>query len=65
MKDSALKCLCCEANVAFKRPRVCPKCGHVFRGNGWDGIDAHWRAKHERTVSYEEFWNSLCERHRD
>ncbi len=27
--------------------KVCPECGHVFQGNGWDGIDAHWRAKHE------------------
>ena len=21
--------------------KVCPQCGHVFQGNGWDGIDAH------------------------
>jgi putative restriction endonuclease len=35
----------------------------VFRGNGWDGIDAHWRAKHEDTMPYERFWNSLCECH--
>jgi hypothetical protein len=34
----------------------CPECGHAFRGNGWDGIDAHWRARHERTMPYEEAW---------
>lgn len=36
--------------------KVCPECGHVFRGNGWDGIDAHWRAKHEDVMPYEEAW---------
>ena len=28
-------------------PKVCPQCGQVFQGNGWDGIDTHWRANHE------------------
>jgi hypothetical protein len=46
------------------RPRIFPECGHVFRGNGWDGIDAHWRAKHERVMRYEDFWSSLCDVHR-
>ena len=36
--------------------KVCPECGHVFQGNGWDGVDAHWRSKHEDIVSYEEAW---------
>jgi len=31
-------------------PKSCPECGHVFQGNGWDGIDAHWRAKHEHVM---------------
>lgn len=44
--------------------RVCPECDHVFQGNGWDGIDAHWRAKHGHQTRYEEFWEGLCERHR-
>lgn len=34
--------------------KVCPECGHVFQGNGWDGIDAHWRSKHEKIMPYEE-----------
>ncbi len=34
----------------------CPECGHVFQGNGFDGIDAHWRAKHNAIMSYEEAW---------
>jgi hypothetical protein len=44
--------------------RECPKCDKVFQGNGWDGIDAHWRAKHEREIRYEEFWKELCEFHK-
>jgi hypothetical protein len=37
-------------------PRVCPECLHVFQGNGWDGIDAHWRAHHEDVMRYEDAW---------
>jgi hypothetical protein len=36
--------------------KFCPECGHEFRGNGWDGIDAHWRAKHSHILAYEEAW---------
>jgi hypothetical protein len=36
--------------------KICPEGDHVFRGNGWDGIDAHWRAKHEHIMSYEKAW---------
>ncbi|WP_091766779.1 hypothetical protein [Maricaulis salignorans] len=39
--------------------KVCPECGHIFKGNGWDGIDAHWRSKHENVMSYEEAWPLL------
>ena len=39
--------------------KVCPECGHEFRGNGWDGIDAHWRSKHEAIMPYEEAWPML------
>lgn len=39
--------------------KVCPECGHVFKGNGWDGIDAHWRSKHENIMPYEEAWPLL------
>ena len=35
---------------------VCPECGYHFRGRGWDGIDAHWRARHESIMSYSEAW---------
>lgn len=38
------------------RPKVCPICGHVFLGNGWDGIDAHWRAHHKSIMPYEKAW---------
>ena len=36
--------------------KTCPECGHVFKGNGWDGIDAHWRSKHEEAMAYEQAW---------
>jgi len=52
-----------------KRPRECPVCGHVFKGNGWDGIDAHYRQKknpHEKKTGlrYEDWWNRICPEHR-
>lgn len=39
--------------------KVCPVCGHRFRGRGWDGIDAHWRARHEAILPYERAWPLL------
>ena len=39
--------------------KVCAECGHVFQGNGWDGVDAHWRSKHEDIMPYEEAWSLL------
>ena len=35
--------------------RTCPVCGKEFRGS-WGGIDAHWRARHEKVMPYEEAW---------
>jgi hypothetical protein len=35
---------------------VCPECGHQFKGHGFDGIDAHWRARHEAVLPYREAW---------
>ena len=64
-----MKCLCCEkeqdaSSEPIDSKRICPECGHVFKGNGWDGIDAHWRAKHEKLMKYEDFWGSLCIKHK-
>ena len=39
--------------------KVCPECGHIFTGNGWDGIDTHWKANHEHIMSYENAWKLL------
>jgi hypothetical protein len=36
-----------------------PGCGKEFQGNGWDGIDAHWKAKHEDVCAYADFWAIL------
>ena len=45
--------------VVTPSKKVCPECGHVFKGNGWDGIDAHWKSKHEDVMPYEEAWPLL------
>ena len=57
-------CLCCKKDMSPESPRICPECGHVFQDNGWDGIDAHWRAWHEDVMTYEVFWSSLCAEHK-
>ena len=57
-------CFACRHGVPKKGRRRCPECGYIFRGSGWDGIDAHWKAKHESVLPYEEFWASLCRSHR-
>ena len=39
-----------------KVANVCPECGHQFKGHGFDGIDRHWRARHEAVLPYTEAW---------
>src|SRR4029434_11250681 len=39
--------------------RKYPICGHRFQGKGWDGIDAHWRSKHD---SVHESWRFMAVR---
>lgn len=58
------ECLCCRKKMPSDLPRICPLCEHRFAGNGWDGIDAHWRARHGNIMSYEQFWDALCENHK-
>ena len=48
-----------KALSKFSGNKVCPECGHVFQGNGWDGVDAHWRSKHEHKMPYEKAWPLL------
>jgi len=45
--------------IVTPEKKVCPECGHVFKGNGWDGIDAHWRSKHDDVMPYEDAWPLL------
>ncbi|SFL38699.1 hypothetical protein SAMN04488004_11678 [Loktanella salsilacus] len=45
--------------VVTPEKKVCPECGHVFKGNGWDGIDAHWKSKHEDVMPYDDAWPLL------
>ncbi|GGL57417.1 3-keto-5-aminohexanoate cleavage enzyme [Wenxinia marina] len=48
-----------DRRAADAERKVCPECGHVFQGSGWDGIDAHWRSKHEGIMSYDDAWPLL------
>jgi len=57
-------CLCCERGTPKSGAKVCPECRHEFQGNGWDGIDAHWRSKHESIRPYRDFFDTLCPGHR-
>lgn len=47
------------AKSGDKDAKVCPECGHFFKGNGWDGIDAHWRSRHEDVMPYKDAWPLL------
>lgn len=70
-REAAKELECNESEKDFDRKlgrlmnaqgqKVCPECGHEFQGNGWDGIDGHWRGKngHEDVMSYEEAWPLL------
>ena len=57
-------CPCWGKNIT--KPKVCPLCEHVFNGKGWEGIDAHYKAKHEKDtgVPYREWWGNMCDEHR-
>lgn len=52
--------------MTTSRPRACPFGDDTFKGNGWDGIDAHYKARHERQTdeSYESWWSRMCDEHR-
>jgi len=47
--------------MAEKGTKICPECGHQFKGYGFDGIDAHWRANHEDIMPYEIAWQAIKE----
>jgi len=57
-------CPSCRKGIPKDRIRQCPECAQVFRGRGWEGIDAHWTRYHADVMSYEDFWRSLCPAHR-
>ena len=58
------ECLGCLYKTPKKGLRVCPLCEHAFDGDGWEGGDLHWRARHEHIMPYWRFWDSLCPAHR-
>jgi hypothetical protein len=41
--------------------KTCPECQQVFRGKGWEGIDAHWKARHRNIMPYEKAWELICQ----
>lgn len=47
------------ANDVSPPGKRCPECGHLFRGKGWGGMDAHWRANHEAIMPYKEAWEII------
>jgi hypothetical protein len=49
------------ADRSSKANNVCPECEHQFKGNAFDGIDAHWRSKHEKIMPYKEAWRLVKE----
>lgn len=57
-------CRACERRTPKRGRARCPECDRTFRGPGWEGIDAHWKAHHLDVMSYEAFWSSLCAAHR-
>jgi predicted DNA-binding protein len=62
VQDAAIRLIEDDARIAGSiepdgSQKVCPECGHRFRGRGWDGIDAHWRKKnHEHVLPYAMAW---------
>jgi|GEM_PF-1554754 len=60
-----MDCLCCKNNIPKNGPRVCPECRQPLDGKGWTGIDGHWKTFHGNVMSYDTFWDSLCEAHRN
>jgi len=42
--------------ICSKTSKSCPECGHRFKGSGWGGIDAHWKANHHDIMAYSEAW---------
>ena len=63
---NSVGCLCCAYNVPVQKEKICPICRHAFAGEGWGGIDAHWRKRHETDtgILYEDFWDGMCNDHR-
>jgi predicted DNA-binding protein len=55
VRDAALRLI----EEGDRSQRLCPECGHRFQGKGFDGIDAHWRSRHEDVMPYEKAWELI------
>jgi len=54
-----------DAQHIRRRPKTCPVCLKVFQGDGYEGLDAHWRHHHEDVMPYEEARRVLLDVIRD
>lgn len=43
-------------SLSSRLAKLCPECSHRFKGLGWGGIDAHWKAQHKDIMSYDQAW---------
>jgi len=48
-----------ETKSSKLQQNMCPECGYRFKGNGFDGIDAHWRSRHENVMPYTKAWPAI------
>ncbi|MEX0762785.1 MAG: hypothetical protein WD208_11055 [Dehalococcoidia bacterium] len=47
-------------------PRTCPLCGQVFKDTKWDAVEDHYRSQHkDSAIPHEEWWDSVCNEHRN
>ena len=62
------ECLCCQKDMPIGiAEKSCPECLQVFNGNGWTGVDPHWKSErvgHLGVMPYDRFWNTLCSWHK-
>jgi len=56
-------CRACAAGMPKTLPRQCPGCGRTFKGEGWEGTDAHWKARHSELIPYSQMWRGICAGH--
>ena len=49
----------CEAVWNVLHNNICPECGHVFKGQNWEGVEEHWRSHHQQVMDFDSAWKLL------